>query len=195
MCWVINDIGPSSSWLHLWKIFAGLIADFPHLHNWFRWCNGIINPCLQRYMYELFRIPLYTNVWTTGLINWRTKYYWMKSIWYSMWHSTLVCLHMRQTAYQSIEACLGSYLVQYIHWWSAYRVSKPGVCVMNYILLLHTQILTSRLRHSHINGIDIYISPLLYPGREHTVDVALWRGRNSNLSQGLEVKVPCSSND
>ena len=52
-------------------------------------------------------------------------------------------------------------------------MSKPGVCVMNYILLLHTQILTSRLRHSHINGIDIYISPLLYPGREHIVDVAL----------------------
>ena len=36
---------------------------------------------------------------------------------------------------------------------------------------------------------------LLYPGRERIVDVALWRGRNSNLGQGLEVKVPCSSNN
>jgi len=44
---------------------------------------------------------------------------------------------------------------------------------MNYVLLLHTQILTSRLTHCHINGINIYISPLLYPGRERIVDVAV----------------------
>jgi len=72
---------------------------------------------------------------------------------------TSVCMHMRQTACRSIEAILESYLVQYIHSLSAYRVSKPGVCVMNYIVLLHMQILTSRLIHCHINGLNIYRSP------------------------------------
>jgi len=36
---------------------------------------------------------------------------------------------------------------------------------------------------------------VLYPGRERIVDVALWRGRNSNLGQGSELKVPGSSNN
>lgn len=72
----------------------------------------------------------------------------------------LVCVRVRQTACRSIEACLESHLVQYIHPWSAYWVSKPGVCVVNYILLLHMQILTSRLIHCHINGLNIYRAPL-----------------------------------
>ena len=36
---------------------------------------------------------------------------------------------------------------------------------------------------------------MFYPGRERVLDVALWKGGNSKLGQGSEVKVPCSSNN
>jgi len=36
---------------------------------------------------------------------------------------------------------------------------------------------------------------VLYPGSERIMDVTLGRRRNSNLGQGSEVKVPCSSNN
>ena len=78
-----------------------------------------------------------------------------------------------------------------------YRFSLSGLYNINFIWNMtpcsQTVILLQSFRRiCSLHSIQV---SLLYPGRECIVDVALWRGRNSNLGQGSEFKVPCSSNN
>ena len=71
----------------------------------------------------------------------------------------------------------------------AYCIVVSYCCVVLYCLIVSYCFIVLLYR------IVVLYCIVLYPGSERIMDVTLGRRRNSNLGQGSEVKVPCSSNN